>query len=229
MTHPRQRNYSHGAVSAWTEEEDTVFRRMWAEGASIRTIAGAVGRTHNAVASRRKTLRLEPRGQVGGRCGGAQRRPGDPSAGGRAAASAMRAKAIKRTTPDSLVEDIRRMAGEGLSIADVAGRLGLTRGKAGSIAHCNAIKFHGRKNNNPSGISVARLNAAKAQQGRSKAPEPLPATPACSARVSMAHVGYAQCRFTGELPAIVTVDTPIYCGARTDGGSWCPSHKAVVR
>jgi hypothetical protein len=80
---------------------------------------------------------------------------------------------------------------------------------------------------NPCGWGVIDKRGKFVKDGKRAIPA-LPKTTPCTGRVSMADVGYAQCRFTGELPPLVTVDTPIYCGVRTNGGSWCAVHDSIV-
>ena len=42
--------------------------------------------------------------------------------------------------------------------------------------------------------------------------------------VSLMRIRHAQCRFIISEPA----QKPIFCGAPTDGGSWCPWHRRIV-
>jgi hypothetical protein len=89
-----------------------------------------------------------------------------------------------------------------------------TASKRGSAKHPDG------KNNNPTGWT--------GRQGKPKGPDGLPALLPSRARVSILDLGYRHCRYIGERPDLVTIDSPIYCGAATDGGSWCPAHRAGV-
>jgi hypothetical protein len=120
-------------------------------------------------------------------------------------------------------------------VASRARTLGLPRrregsrgqGKDGSAAKVRQLAAArakaNPKNNNPSGMTAARLLAGKGR-GPHKLPPSLPHVP----RVSIADLGYCQCRYIGERPAVLMLDTPVYCGLATDGGPWCPQHLAAV-
>lgn len=82
------------------------------------------------------------------------------------------------------------------------------------------------KNNNPTGITAAKVRARAAQALTTGGP--LPPSLASVPRISIDDIGHRQCRYIGERPAILMPDTPLYCGLATDGGPWCPQHRARV-
>jgi hypothetical protein len=54
----------------------------------------------------------------------------------------------------------------------------------------------------------------------------LPVVRAVANPVPLMDLGSRHCRYIGDRPELLTIDSAIYCGAPTDGGSWCPEHKA---
>lgn len=90
-------------------------------------------------------------------------------------------------------------------------------------------------NNNPTGWNgtTTRKLAAKLTQPKQplkpkdshRSGPHLPKPAPCVPQKSILELGHAQCRYIGERPDLLTLDTLIYCGAPTDGGSWCPEHR----
>jgi hypothetical protein len=85
-----------------------------------------------------------------------------------------------------------------------------------------AAKTRGN-NNNPTGITAAKVARVK-QAGPHGIPPSAPTVPT----KSFADIEHRQCRYIGERPEVLTIETLIFCGQHTNGGPWCPVHLAVV-
>jgi hypothetical protein len=137
-----------------------------------------------------------------------------------------------------LKAEMLRLYAEGLSRPEIARRLGKT--KNAIIGQLDRLTRQGKplespkrhnKNNNPWGITATRLAEIRAK-AKSQEPKPVPLRLPAAERLtepkSITELKHRQCRYIGERPELLTLDTPIYCGAATDGGSWCPAHRARV-
>lgn len=146
--------------------------------------------------------------------------------------------------PPEKIERLRELAAQGLTSREIAEDLGTTKGTVIGRVHALGIQLMHKpgyvrqrpkaapKNNNPSGWSgVPKRVAAppkpplKPKDGNRYVPS-LPAVRPVAAPVMLMKLGRRSCRYIGERPELLTLDTPIYCGAQTDGGSWCPEHRA---
>lgn len=216
MTQPPHR----AGFRRWTPEEDAVLRQMWAAGAGIRAIAACLGRTRMSIQKRRHQLAL-PRHAAAG-------------------------------SPRSREQDARiaDLAAAGNSSRQIADLIGTTRNAV--IGHCRrrGIKLKGGakpppgggwehqqreqkaaarpkktgKNNNPTGFTARHLVADRRSE-----PDGLPVMPPCTPRVAIVDLAPHHCRYIGDRPELITMDTPIYCGGRTaEGSSWCEEHSALV-
>ena len=95
------------------------------------------------------------------------------------------------------------------------------RAKAASVVPLPPTPKPAPKNHNPSGMTVVRLADAKRNSGKPPV-APLPKLAPFQGTVSVADIDWNGCRYIGERPETITIDTPIYCGARTrPGKSWC--------
>jgi hypothetical protein len=150
--------------------------------------------------------------------------------------------------PDAVADEVRRLVADGLSAGQVARRVGKTRNSIIGLCHRRRWQLGDRVGSNKTlakarakarakqasaGRAVAvqcrakQLKAPLVKDGRRHAPS-LPVLEPFTGRVSMMDLEHQQCRYIGERPEILTLDTPIYCGAPTDGGWWCPAHRARV-
>jgi hypothetical protein len=148
------------------------------------------------------------------------------------------------------IERLRELAAQGLTSLAIANALSTTKGTVMGRVRVLGIRLKqspgysprrkpktAPKNNNPTGwrgVLTPKppplpLRAAKAplkpKDGNRYAPTLPPMLPSV-ARVSIDDLAHRQCRYIGERPELLTLETLIYCGAPTDGGSWCPEHRA---
>lgn len=142
------------------------------------------------------------------------------------------------------IEALRELVAKGLTSQAIADALGTTKGTVMGRVRVLGLKLKqrpgyakhlpkdARKNNNPCGWSgVPKRIAApprppmKPKDGNRYVPS-LPVVRPVAAPVALMKLHRRSCRYIGERPELLTLDTRIYCGALTDGGSWCPEHKA---
>lgn len=136
---------------------------------------------------------------------------------------------------------VQQLFHDGLSNSQIASRLMKTR---------NAVigKLHRLKLYRPPGEARHRMVTALKQRHKKAAvaptPRPSEPKPTCAKdgkrspprlpqltvipTKSIDKLEMNHCRAIGERPELITLDTLIYCGAETDGGSWCEVHKAQV-
>jgi hypothetical protein len=119
--------------------------------------------------------------------------------------------------------DGRRHAGRKPGDRNAGARARGEQIRAAAAARREAAAAERGRNNNPSGITLAKITAAK-RPGPEPIPPPAPTVPTKSFET----IEYGQCRYIGERPEVLTIDTIIFCGQRTGGGSWCPGHLPVV-
>jgi hypothetical protein len=204
MTHPRQSKFGHGAPE-WTDAEVARLIELRDSGLQPSKIGPLMGRTPRSIIGKLHRIKAGKKPHGNG----------------------------PLWTPE---EDamLKRMLARKASAAAVSAKLG-TRTRNAVVSHAkklgvplnlaNRAAAGGRKNNNPWGVGAIDKRGKFVKDGKPKGPDPLPPTPASKARVTIEDLEHAQCRFIGEVPPLITIDTPLYCGARTDGGSWCPEHK----
>jgi hypothetical protein len=208
---------------------------MWDTGMPIVDIALALDRTAMSINSRRRALKLAPRGN--GHNGTTHPWPADD------------------------VDTLHALVAKGLGSGTIAKRMGRTRNSI--ITKRRLLKIDGqhrgwtpqhnklatRNANVANAVRRAQYRAARA--ARPKGTQPgnrngvawtaahkvaarttpplLPPTPASTPRKAIVDLDYSHCRFIGGRPEIIAMDTPIYCGARAlPGKSWCAEHYRVV-
>lgn len=202
----------------WTGAMDADLRRLHAAGNGPTAIAAKMGRGRNSVIGRMHRMGLK--------C--------SPEVASKARRDAWRKKGAKPKAAEWAPEEIATLAqlvARGLSAGQVASALKRSRNSVLTRVWRDGLRFRGGKNNNPTGMTVTRLRALRDGTASRPALPPrvaLPLAAPVEAPVSIADLGSRQCRYIGERPALVTLDTAIYCGAPTDGGSWCPAHRARV-
>ena len=108
-------------------------------------------------------------------------------------------------------------------------RLGLKRVSERSKAVC-AEKSPRQEAGSAGGLVMAvRAAAERRNDPPNRDAGPIPPALPLTAAVSITKLEHRQCRWIGELPELMTLDTPVYCGARTaEGSSWCPEHRSRV-
>lgn len=115
--------------------------------------------------------------------------------------------------------------------ASAIGKLmGKTRNSIIGRAHRLGLKL------SPTAVKARRSESGKRNRPKPPRPAVAPAPQVVAipieqlkAAVSVEDIGSRQCRWTGDLPALIRLDTPLYCGAPTaEGQSWCPTHRARV-
>jgi hypothetical protein len=193
----------------FTPAEDERLRTLRAAGRTFEEMATLMGRTRDSIAGRLRKLKLPPperaRGaQVHGRNGASSSWPAERDAE-LARLVAVRPALSARQIGDRL----------GLSREAVIGRayrtgLTLPGAKAKRAGHANPTGWNGK----PRQIVVAS--------------EPPPATSDSTPTKSILQLERRHCRFIGERPALMLLDTPVYCGAPTrDGSAYCERHHQV--
>jgi hypothetical protein len=151
----------------------------------------------------------------------------------------------KGLSPEKIVR-MRALVEKGLSSAAIATALGTTKGTIIGTTRRLGIQLklppgYSRpagqhpKNGNPSGWSGVPKRVAAPPRPPNPPLRPkdagryvpsLPAVRPVAAPVPLMKLGRRSCRYIGERPELLTLDSAIYCGAQTDGGSWCPEHRA---
>jgi len=152
--------------------------------------------------------------------------------------------------------ELRRLHDSGHSAAAIAKRIGKTRNAVLGRLHRENRTMHPaavrksrseamskvwakKRGGKPStrqkasqagGIVMAvRAAAERRDQPPNLDAGPIPPALPLAAAVSITDLGHRQCRWIGELPELLTLDTPVYCGAQTaEGSSWCPEHRSRV-
>lgn len=140
---------------------------------------------------------------------------------------------------------LRSMWSEGKTLTQIGAVVGRTRNsvvsrrqtlqlasRAPGVRRAYGVRSAPGGNNNPCGWSgVPKRIAApprppmKPKDGNRYVPS-LPVVRPVAAPVALMKLHRRSCRYIGERPELLTLDTRIYCGALTDGGSWCPEHRA---
>lgn len=119
----------------------------------------------------------------------------------------------------------------------------MTAGAIGKLMGKTRNSIIGRRRRLGIKLSAVEASKKRSESGKRNMPKP-PRPPVVApaptqvvaipieqlkAAVSIEDIGRRQCRWTGELPALIRLDTPLYCGAPTaEGQSWCPTHRARV-
>jgi hypothetical protein len=126
---------------------------------------------------------------------------------------------------------LAQLVAQGYSASQIARRMDTTR--SAIIGRCGRtnIKLRGGcADNNPCRRDAVKRAKKPKLVKASKLPPPsgVPASLPSVGPVSSNDLGLRQCRYIGERPELLMLDTPVYCGQATDGGSWCPEHRARV-
>jgi hypothetical protein len=148
-------------------------------------------------------------------------------------------------TPEEVAR-LRQLFADGNGPSAIAKLMGKTRNAV--IGRLNRMGLRCGADVAKGSRQQAQRKRRKAQRGdkppaqvRKPAPKPaqapplrlpgvwaLPAAGHPAGPVSISDLGARQCRYIGERPVLLTLDTPVYCGQPTDGGSWCPHHRSRV-
>jgi hypothetical protein len=138
--------------------------------------------------------------------------------------------------PPEKVAQIAPLAAQGRSASQIAKALGTTKGTIIGLTRRLGIQLNGfrptaaqlaeaRAARNPKNSNPTGFNGARAVTPKPPLPPPPPA-PVLPSPKSILEVEYRQCRYIGNRPELLTLDTKIYRGAPTDGGPYCPEHHA---
>jgi hypothetical protein len=122
--------------------------------------------------------------------------------------------------------ELRRLVADKLSARLIESHLGRTRSAV--IGRCRRLRL--KLHNRPNGISTLAVRRAAAPKPPPiPLPPPQPQPPEAGKRVSISDLANRHCRYIGERPELLTLDTPVYCGMPTKvGSSWCPWHRKQV-
>ena len=130
---------------------------------------------------------------------------------------------------DERVAELKRLVDSGLSGPDIASAMGVTRSVINGKCHRLGISIK-RKECEPAPKPLKPSKAARLFVGSWGAcpeiiPGHIPPTPVADLvpmNIPLADIGAFQCRWiTSQQPAL-------FCGHRTEVGSWCPTHRAIV-
>lgn len=139
-------------------------------------------------------------------------------------------------TQEQTAELLRLRRDLGLSMTRIATRMGMSKNAIIGRLHRLGCRDNIRAKPRPYPrlrppkavtLKVAIPKAKFVKDGKHAAPG-LPVMPRCRGAVSIMRATRNQCRYIGDRPALITADTPIFCGLPTGGGSWCSAHHAVV-
>ena len=239
----------------WAPEEIATLRQMWEDGASTAAIAEKLGRSYDAVSTRRKVLKLTSRRRLawtpaedellrqlvaeglGPKLIAARMHRDDRRISERTKVLGIRRTVERKPRPPVSQEHehaLRTLAAEKLSSSAIAQRLGIPRGTVLSRCRRLGIKLLPGVGCRPAPVrrgagrrnnNPTGFNGLRA--GTPVAPTPV-AMPPCEPRVSIMDVRHGQCRWPGGMPEIITADTPVFCGAPAAAGkSYCPGHLAM--
>jgi hypothetical protein len=145
----------------------------------------------------------------------------------------------KKSEKQELLQRVRQLVVEGHSAGEIAKAVGKTRSAVTGLCHRNGIKLRSRE------LYISQTRKVVMKKKIIAPPKAKPeAQPKCvkdgkraSPHLPLLNVIPTKsidkleannCRAIGERPELLTLDTLIYCGEKTDGGSWCPKHKAEV-
>jgi hypothetical protein len=122
--------------------------------------------------------------------------------------------------------ELRRLVAKSLSARQIEHHVGRTRSAV--IGRCRRLNL--RLHNRPNGISTLAVRRAGAPKPTpTPLPPPPPQPPEAGKLVSITALANRHCRYIGERPELLTLDTPVYCGMPTKvGSSWCPWHRKQV-
>jgi hypothetical protein len=206
----------------FTPAEDERLRTLRAAGRTFEEMATLMGRTRDSIAGRLRKLKLPPPE----RARGAQAHGRNGTSG---------------AWPPERDAELRRLVAvrPALGASQIGNRLGL--GKGAVIGRCwrLGISLGGRPGAHTSDTSLAgrmqRRRKGPANGGwngkprqLAVSPAPLPATPVGRPTKSILQLERRHCRFIGERPALMLLDTPIYCGAPAlEGSAYCAEHHAL--
>lgn len=203
----------------WTQAEIAQLRRMFADGNSPSAIASTMGRTRNAVIGRLNRMGLRCKPEVTKRS--------------RQHGQIVRRKAVSREWTSQEVAELADLVTRGFSATQIGKLMNRPRNSVMTRAWRDGLRLGGSKNNNPPGWRGIVKPAPAPRQpkpmlfqdGNRHAPGLPPTLPSVASK-SIDTLAPRQCRYIGERPALMTLETLIYCGQPTDGGSWCPEHRA---